>query len=208
VQQNDETLGATGQLSRMWNRTSTQLQDLARLRRSRFAFPIVSVLGGCALVQPPVTPPSHYLGCFRVETDLPGSYSDSLGYEIPEVVQLGHSAGGQWTVLPTDEEWHPSWTMYDGLPSGYVRRESGVRDVSVMQSDSVARIPGDSIDIAFPSALGQLVPRIGESEDGLGGRAEWVLGRHESYLNEGGRVTASRTSCSELRASLQRTQKR
>ena len=164
---------------------------------------VTAISGGCL---PPVTPNPSLLGCYRLETELPGSYSDSLGYEIPEVIHLGYSAHGQWTVIPTDGEWHPDWTVYDDLPSGYVRRASGW--TWPMQGDSVRRIPGDSIDIRFPSAIGQLVLRLGESGEGLGGRAEWVAGGGYYYLNEGARVAASRTSCEELRPALRRTRYR
>jgi len=190
-----------------------ELDDRATSRLSSVGMPpmwgalmIAAISSGCVLFQPPVTPNPSLLGCYRLETSLPASYGDSLGYQIPQVIQLGYSEYGQWTVVPTDPEWHPDWTIYDALPSGYVRRQLGYRATSTMQSDSVRRIPGDSIDIRFPSALGQLVLRLGGSGEKLGGRAEWVVRVDQYYLNEGAQVEASRTSCDELTLALTRTQ--
>jgi hypothetical protein len=121
------------------------------------------------------------------------------------VIQLGYSEHGQWTVLPTDPDWHPDWTVYDGLPSGRLRRVLGEDKTGPMQWDSIRRIPGDSIDIRFPSALGILTVRLGEDGGALGGRAEWVVRLDQYFLNEGVRVRAWRASCEELRLELKRT---
>lgn len=162
---------------------------------------------GCALVIPPTTPEPGLLGCYRLETSL-DSYADSLGYVIPDIVRLGYSEHGQWTVLPTDHEWHPDWTVYDGLPSGHVRRQLGLRATGPMRWDSVGRIPADSFDVRFPSAIGTLVLRLGGEGDRLGGRAEWIINMNESYLNEGATVSARRTSCAALPPRLARTSNR
>jgi len=166
------------------------------------------LLTACGLVQPPVKPDPEFLRCFRLETDLPASYSDSLGYEIPPVIRLAHSAYGQWIVYPTDREWHPSWTVYDGLPSSHARLASSLRSAPVSQFDSIRRIPGDSIDIVFPSAIGKLVFRLGRDGEELRGRAEWVIHRYISFMNDGKYVVASPTSCEELPSALIRTRYR
>lgn len=183
---------------------------IIRPERRGFGSCVLLVASGCGGIQPPVTPDPSLLGCYRLETDLPASYSDSLGYEIPGVIRLGYTSHGQWTVLPTDREWHPSWSVYDGLPSGYTRRAVAHRRVPVAQWDSVQRIPGDSIDIAFPSAIGTLVFRIGTNWDGegFGGRAEWVTHRYISFMNEGRGVRARPTSCDDLHPALERTRYR
>lgn len=163
---------------------------------------------GCAPLLP--KPDPALLGCFRLETDLPASYGDSLGYGIPPVIRLAYSSYGQWIVYPTDLEYHPSWTVWDDLPSGGIRRATGRR--SAWQFDSIRMIPGDSIDIIFPSDLGRLVLRLGKSEDGmegrLAGRAEWVTPGPYYFMNEGKNVVASPTSCRDLPGSLVRTRYR
>ena len=166
------------------------------------------LLTACGLVQPPVKPNPDLFGCYQITSDLPASYSDSLGYEIPPVIRLAHTSYDQWVVLPTDPEWHPSWTVYDGLPSSHVRVESGLRSAPVSQFDSIRRIPGDSIDIVFPSAIGRLVFRLGRDGEELRGRAEWVIHRHISFMNDGNYVVASPTSCEELPRALIRTRYR
>lgn len=165
---------------------------------------ILTIVSGCVLFSAPTTPDPGLLGCYRLETSLQ-SYADSLGYELPSVLQLGYSEHGQWTVLPTDPEWHPDWTIYDDLPSGYVRRRAGAGATGPLQWDSVSRIPGDSFDVRFPSALGTLVVRLGGGPERFGGRAEWGLNQFESLLNEGARVEAFRDSCSGLEGELRRT---
>jgi hypothetical protein len=164
------------------------------------------LLSGCGLSQ--VKPDPALLRCFRLETDLPASYSDSLGYEIPSVIRLAHTSYDQWIVFPTDREWHPSWTVYDGLPSGYVRRAYGHRTAPNSQLDSIHRIPGDSIDISFPSAIGRLVFRLGRDVESLRGRAEWVQHPLISLMNEGKTVVAWPASCDGLQNSLRRTRYR
>ena len=172
-------------------------------------FLAIAVAAGCSQLNlPPPIPDPAFLGCYRLQTTLPSSYSDSLGYELPKIIQLGHSSGGQWTVLPTDAEWHPTWTIYDVLPSGYVRREMGYASVGPLQLDSVSRIPGDSIDISFPSAIGNLVLRLGKDGRNLGGRAEWVVRIDQYFLNEGARVQAFRAPCAGLQPGLRRTRYR
>ena len=166
------------------------------------------LLSACGLSQPPVKPDPELLRCFRLETDLPASYSDSLGYEVPSIIRLAHTSYDQWVVLPTDPEWHPSWTVYDGLPSGWFRRASSLRSAPISQRDSIGRIPGDSIDIIFPSAIGRLVLRLGRDGEDLRGRAEWVIHQHISFMNEGKTVVAWPTSCEELPRALTRTRYR
>ena len=164
--------------------------------------------GGCRFVQPPVTPDPGLLGCYRLVTNLPASYADSLGYELPDLIRLGFSQGGQWTVVPTDPDWHPSWGEYDALPSGYLRRARGAAHTSPMQWDSVSRIPGDSIDVVFPGPIGSLTLRLGGDRERMGGRAEWVVQVDQYFLNEGVRVEAIRSSCAGLEMSLRRTRYR
>lgn len=166
------------------------------------------LLSACGLTQPPVKPDPELLRCYRITTDLPASYGDTLGYEIPRVIRLTHSSYDQWIVLPTDQEWHPSWSVYDGLPSSYVRLASSLRSASISQRDSIRRIPGDSIDISFPSAIGTLVFRLGRNGENLRGRAEWVVHPHISFKNEGKHVAASPTSCEDLPQALARTRYR
>jgi len=165
----------------------------------------LSLAAACALVKAPVTPDPALLGCYRLESELPASYSDSLGYELPEVIQLGYSRHGQWTVLPTDPDWHPDWTVYDYLPSGWVRVASGVNEAGPMQWDSIKRIPGDSLDVRFPSPLGTLTLRLGEDHGLLSGRSEWVVRVDQYFLNDGARVRATPASCDELKLELRRT---
>ena len=161
-------------------------------------------LGACGLSQPPLTPDPARLGCYRLDTNLPASYADSLGYAIPDIIQLGFTSHGQWTVAPTDPDWHPTWSLYDVLPSGYIRRQRGLQAVSSFKSDSVARIPGDSLDITFPGPIGSLTLRLGDDSPALAGRAEWVVGPHESSLNPGVRVRALPSSCEGIAPSLRR----
>lgn len=167
---------------------------------------VIVVVAGCSRWNlPPPIPDPAFLGCYRLQTTLPASYSDSLGYELPTMIHLGHSAGGQWTVLPTDAEWRPTWTIYDALPSGYVRRAMGYASAGPLTRDSVSRIPGDSIDITFPGAIGNLVLRLGKDGPDLGGRAEWVVRIDVYFLNKGKRVQAFRTTCAGLQPALRRT---
>ena len=77
-----------------------------------------------------------------------------------------------------------------------------------MQWDSVSRIPGDSIDVVFPSAIGGLTLRLGGERERMGGRAEWVVREDQYFLNEGVRVEAIRSSCAGLKMSLRRTRYR
>ena len=154
----------------------------------------------CAIAEPPPTPDPALLGCYALETNLPESYADSLGYELPGLFRLDYLSTGQWSVLPTDQEYHPHWGIYDGLPSGYVRRNR-VKEV-------FSRIPGDSIDIVFPGPVGRLVFRVGREDGALRGRAEWVVHPHISFMNEGVTVVARRSSCDGLKNALTRTRYR
>lgn len=164
------------------------------------------LLEGCAkYFPPPVLPNPEFFGCWSLDTNLPESYADSLGYRLPDLIHLGYSEGGQWTVLPTDEDWHPSWTIYDQLPSGHERRSYGEAATRPLQWDSVRTIPGDSIDILFPSAMGTLGLRLGGDGAGLAGRAEWSVRRDRLYLNEGTYVRARRSACDGLAIALERT---
>ena len=163
------------------------------------------LLASCGLTIPPVKPDPALLRCFRLTTNLPASYSDSLGYERPSVIRLTHTAYDQWIVFPTDPEWHPSWTVYDGLPSSHIRIAKGLKTAPVRQWDSIRRIPGDSIDISFPSAMGRLVLRLGPDNGVLHGRAEWVIHSHISFMNDGVSVVAEPSSCRDLGPALTRT---
>ncbi len=163
---------------------------------------------GCGLIHPPPEPRPELLRCFSLETDLPRSYSDSLGYQIPPVIRLVFTSEGQWMVLPTDQEWHPSWTVYDELPSGASRVAHAIHSAPASQHDSIRMIPGDSIDISFPSDFGRLVFRVGPDGGRLRGRAEWVIHSKLSFLNEGTSVVASPTSCDRLPRALVRTRYR
>jgi hypothetical protein len=157
---------------------------------------------------PAAVPDSTLLGCYRVITNLPSAYVDSLGYEVPKAIRLSITEYGQWTVIPTDPDWPPDWTPYDNLPSSLTRRQRDAPTGSPLmrpeQWESASRIPGDSIDVRFPSALGSLVMRIGRDGDELRGRAEWVVPYAEPYLNEGVFVQARPTSCSEVPLALKR----
>jgi hypothetical protein len=168
----------------------------------------VTGLGSCRFIQPPITPDPAWLGCYHLSTNLPRSYQDSLGYDVPAVIQLAFTRGGQWTVLPTDMEWKPSWGTYDGLPSSRLVRQHELAMATPMQWDSVSRIPGDSIDVTFPSAIGRLVFRVGPDGDELGGRAEWVVREDQYFLNEGVWVAAVPSSCDGLAPRLRRTRYR
>ncbi len=177
-------------------------------RRARVPLLSVLLLHGCGFLQPPPQPRPELLRCFRIETDLPASYSDSLGYEIPPVIRLVFTSEGQWMVLPTDQRWHPSWTVYDGLPSGFLRRVQAIHAAPASQHDSIRVIPGDSIDISFPGDYGRLVFRVGPDDGRLRGRAEWVIRQEISFLNEGSTVVALSTSCDGLPRALVRTRYR
>lgn len=165
-------------------------------------------LSACGLTQPPVKPDPELLGCYRISTDLPTSYGDSLGYEISPVIRLAYTSFGQWMVLPTDLEWHPSWTVYDELPSSLDRLAKSLRSAPISQDDSIRRIPGDSIDINFPSDIGRLVSRLGRDGEDLRGRAEWVIQDNISYMNDSDFVVASPTSYENLPRALVRTRYR
>lgn len=154
---------------------------------------------------PPVQPDPELLGCWSLDTNLPESYADSLGYRVPDLIQLGYNAGGQWTVVPTDEEWHPRWTVYDELASGHKRRVYGTAATGPLQWDSVNMIPGDSIDVLFPSAMGTLGLRLGRQGPDLVGRAEWSVRFDQLHLNDGTYVRAQRSDCEGLPMALERT---
>jgi hypothetical protein len=166
------------------------------------------LLCACGFSLPPPKPDPDLLGCYHLETDLPASYGDSLGYKIPPVIRLAHSAYGQWIVFPTDREWHPSWTVWDQLPSTHLRRVIALHSSPLSQHDSINMIPGDSIDIIFPSAIGRLVFRLGRDGGALRGRAEWAINHPISFMNEGKTVVAWPTSCEGLPRSLERTRYR
>lgn len=167
-------------------------------------------LSACRHIPAPVPDPT-LLGCYRLNTNLAPSYADSLGYHLPTAIQLAATKYNQWIVYPTDPEWHPDWTDYDDLPSTRVRRQraaaTGSPVIDPERFESSNRIPGDSIDIRFPSAVGQLVLRLGRHENGLRGRAEWVVTPHEYFLNEGVVVQAPRTACSDVPRALVRNRR-
>lgn len=171
-------------------------------------------LSGCGLLQPAIQPDPGLFGCYRLETNLPASYGDTLGYELPDLIRLSDRLSRTNDILdalmvfPTDREFHPSWTIQDGLPSSQARLTMAERSAPTSQLDSLRMVPGDSIDISFPSAYGTLVLRLGPDGVKLGGRAEWVIGRRLSYMMEGIRATASPESCRELLPALKRTRYR
>jgi hypothetical protein len=186
----------------------TEFAGMPEALALRFRPFLVLLLSSCGLTIPPVQPDPAFLRCFRLTTNLPASYSDSLGYELPLEIRLTHTAYDQWIVLPGDPEWHPSWSVYDGLPSSHVRLAEGLKTAPVRQWDSIRRIPGDSIDISFPSAIGRLVLRLGPDRGVLRGRAEWVIHPHISFMNDGVSVLAEPSSCGDLRPALTRTRYR
>lgn len=194
-----------------WSIPSFLVREIPQMRTDRLGLLGLAspfFLSACALFQPPIRPSEDLLGCYRLETDLPASYEDSLGYEIPGLVRLTLTEYDQAIVLPTDREWHPSWTIVDDLPSGYVRRVSALRSAPASQIDSIRTIPGDSIDISFPSAIGRLVFRVGPDGGRMQGRAEWVIDRHISFLNEGYSAIATPSPCEGLPMALTRTRYR
>ena len=171
-------------------------------------------LSGCGLLQPALQPDPDLFGCYRLESNLPASYGDSLGYELPGLIRLSDrlsntdTAVEAWIVFPTDREWHPSWTIHDNLPSSLVRLTKAQRSAPTSQLDSLRRVPGDSIDISFPAAIGGLVFRLGRDGRNLSGRAEWVINHRLSFFMEGIRANAYPESCDELPPALKRTRYR
>lgn len=159
------------------------------------------VLGstGCAFARPPETPDPALLGCYRLSPDLTGVYGDSLTYRVPDVIQLAYWISDQWVVLPTGFEYHPSWTIFGGLPEDYYERR---------RADPPYYVPGDSIDVYFHGPLGSLVLRLGKTVDGLQGRAAWVTEPHQQFDLEDTVVVAVRSSCDSLASSLQRIDRR
>lgn len=134
------------------------------------------------------------LGCYTLTPDLTGVFGDSLSYRVPKVIRLVQWPSGQWVVLPTAFDYHPTWTITDGLPSGYVARRRG---------NPPYHIPGDSIDVYFPGPLGSLVLRLGKVEGGLRGHAAWVTKPNQEFDLKGVSVLAGRSGCERLRASLE-----
>ena len=105
---------------------------------------------------------------------------------------------------PTDPDYPPWWTLYDDLPEGLLRRSLTEGAGRASQRDSIARIPGDSLDINFPSNRGRLVLRLGLDAGVLRGRAVWVVRRDQAFSNEGVFVVASPSTCDGLERSLVR----
>lgn len=158
---------------------------------------VALALGAAACAHTPeVGPDSSLIGCYAIEGGLPASYADSLGYHVPEVMQLAEWGGNQWVVFPTSFEWHPNWTAYDRLPSGWERR---------VRQDPPHMIPGDSIDVYFPGPIGSLVLRLSETDHGLAGRSEWVGIGDGRRAGPSFPVEAPRASCAGLPTELQRT---
>lgn len=150
---------------------------------------------GCASHAIPLSPNPSHLGCYELMGSLPSSYSDSLGYHVPDVFQLAEAGGNQWLVFPTSFEWHPNWKAYDNLPSGVVRRA---------RLEPPYVIPGDSIDVYFPGPIGSLVLRLSETSGGLSGRSEWVRTGRTNEVGPSFPVEAPRASCADLATELER----
>jgi hypothetical protein len=151
---------------------------------------------GCAPKPMTLSPNPSHLGCYQLTGSLPASYSDSLGYHVPDVFQLAESGGNQWVVFPTSFEWHPNWKALDDLPSGMARRaRQGPPHV----------IPGDSIDVHFPGPIGALVLRLSETSGGLSGRSEWVGTGSPNEVGPSYPVEAPRASCADLATELERS---
>lgn len=155
----------------------------------------LSILVGCVAKVAPLSPNPSHLGCYELDGALPSSYSDSLGYYLPEVFQLAEWGGNQWVVFPTSFEWHPNWTAVDQLPSGEARR-ARARPPHI--------IPGDSIDVHFPGPIGTLVLRLSETPEGLAGRSEWVRLGPSNERGPFHPVVAPRASCADLDTELRR----
>jgi len=155
------------------------------MRASLTSVSMVLVVGCGLSSAPPVEPPES--GCYRLDTNLPASYTDSLGYVLPDRVRFGTRFDHR-AILPTGFEWKPYLRTYDGLPSTY---PSGP-------------ISGDSIDVVFPGPIGDLVLRVGGPPVRLSGRAEWVYGGVMSYLNEGRWVELTRADCQGVPIELER----
>jgi hypothetical protein len=168
----------------------------------------LAFLGGCRFV-PPAQPDPALLGCYRLTSNLSPSFTDSLGYEVPSKISLSVTEYMQWTVIPTDPDWPPYWTPYETLPSARERQRRdeprGSPIVDPERFEAASRIPGDSIDVVFPSGRGRLALRLGNRGAELSGRAEWVPQySYESYTNDEVVVRARRISCSEVPPALVR----
>ncbi|MFC1660394.1 hypothetical protein ACFL3S_02860 [Gemmatimonadota bacterium] len=145
----------------------------------------------CRGPDPPPTADSGLQGCYALETNLPGSISDSLGYEIPGVIRLAERrATGEGVVLPTDPEFRPHWEMEGGR---------------VWETGGSSGARGDSVDIVFPGPSGRLVLRVGVGGGILRGRAGWIAHSSNSALGVGATVVARPGSCEELENALRRT---
>lgn len=179
--------------SRELNRHSTTMTDAFK---AAVGAALLASTIACAQNPLPAGPDPALIGCYAVEGELPDSYADSLGYHVPDVLQLAEWGGNQWVVFPTSFEWHPNWTAYDRLPSGRERRQ---------RRDPPHFIPGDSIDVYFPGPIGSLVLRLTESEGGLAGRSEWVGVGPTGRIGASFPVDAPRASCADLPTELRRT---
>ncbi|NNF12088.1 MAG: hypothetical protein HKN72_02625 [Gemmatimonadetes bacterium] len=175
------------------------------LRRMCAAIGLSSVVGACALALPPERPSPTVLGCFAMESDVPSSFADTLGYELPEFFSLSVTSSGQWLFLPTDEEWAPTWSHHGRMPSDAARRRHFIR-AGQDDPETLGHIPGDSIDIVFPGPIGSVVVRLGGEGEVAGGRAAYALpNQPEADLLLGSRVSVSRASCERVPLGLQRT---
>ena len=168
---------------------------------------VCTTIHGCAWGPPEA--PNLAPGCLAIETTIPSSFSDTLGYELPSRIGLLPIGSAIPMVLPTDEEWAPVWTNYRATPTDWPERRS-----LILAGDddpaSYRRIPGDSIDIVFPGPIGSLVLRIGGEDRGrLGGRAAYSTGNaREVNLLADAEVRVERTSCDGLPLALARTRYR
>lgn len=163
-------------------------------QRAAWVAATTSVMAACATGAIPLNPPASLMGCYELRGDLPESYSDSLGYDVPEVFQLS-DWGGRWSVFPTSFEWHPYWAAYDNLPSTVLKqRIKGPPHV----------IPGDSVDIYFPGPIGSLVLRVAPDGVGLSGRSEWVRLGPTNQIGPFIPVTARPASCDRVSRELSR----
>ena len=174
----------------------------------RLLFGLTLLAAGCGLLLPPETPSPVVLGCFEFESDIPASFADTLGYELPPAFQLSFMSTGQWLFLPTDEDWAPTWSHHGKMPSDAPVRRARMRSGENDQ-EMLFHTPGDSVDITFPGPIGGVVVRLGPNEHGLGGRAAYTLpADRETNLLLGTQVTARRTSCESVPRELRRTRYR
>ncbi len=179
------------------------------MRVAKLKVPVLMALSsiavGCGLTVPPDPAPETLLGCFAMDSNIPESFADTLGYQLPDHFRLAVTEHGQWSFLPTDEEWAPAWSRYGSMPSDHARR-SRLWAAGEGDPETLRRIPGDSIDITFPGPIGGVVIRLGGDPDHLAGRAAYAV-RDAPGTNRipWAEVTAVRTACDGVPLALRRT---